>query len=297
MSNTWQSEPHGQARGSSQCIAPYEQLMKNRNKYADKTDEMEYNHGTLLSDIYEMLLIKGDWARLPNYRVLGELIRLSEAKIINDEKQHKNNKNGIYNKDHTKVAYNPGLISIYGNDIILIADIDSSGDFTNRRIAQSKTQLRQEGFESVDISPVSFYQSRHDLIFSATAEDFDLDDFARMRHIIECRRERFPKEAREMPEDELFNKIRASLEFDLKMTARNPYWAAPFYNIKQDEVQYLLPLFIGSLSEKPSLAMIVGKGEHYYEVRTVLPLNLAYANAACLASPPSTWLKEASVDE
>lgn len=81
------------------------------------------------------------------------------------------------------------------------------------------------------------------------------------------------------------------LKLFLAFRKRNPYWAAPFYNIKQDEVQYLLPLFIGSLSEKPSLAMIVGKGEHYYEVRTVLPLNLAYANAACLASPPSTWLR------
>ena len=60
---------------------------------------------------------------------------------------------------------------------------------------------------------------------------------------------------------------------------------------------YLHLTIEGKAKPKPSLAMIVGKGEHYYEVRTVLPLNLAYANAACLASPPSTWLREASVGE
>lgn len=222
---------------------------------------------------------------------------MSEAKIANDRKCGLQDKNCAYNEAETKLAYNIGLISVYGGDIVILADLDEAGIITNRAVVQSKTQLMREGFKSTEILPISFYQDRKELIFSATAEDFDLNDFGRMKHIIKQRRERFPEKFHSMPEDELFSKLRSSLEFDLKMTARNPYWASPFYNIRQDEIQYLLPLFMGSLSEEPSLAMVIGKGEYFYEVRTVLPLKKAYVNAACLASPPSTWLRHAALQD
>lgn len=272
-------------------------LERNLASYLSDAEEVGKESTKLCAEIYDMLLVKGDWAKLPGYYLLREMLELTESKIRNDEEQGYADRNCTYNENRTKIAYNPGLISIYGNDIIIVADVDENGVLSNRRISQSKTQLKQEGFVTTDVQPVMFYQSRKDLIFSATADDFDLDNFGRLRHIIEQRRDRFPEDAKNLPDDELFNKIRTSLEFDLKMTARNPYWAAPFYNVKQDEIQYFLPLFTKSLSDEPTLAMVVGKGEHYYEVRTVLPLKLAYANAVCVASPPSSWLEKTAVKE
>lgn len=54
----------------------------------------------------------------------------------------------------------------------------------------------------------------------------------------------------------------------------------------------MFPLYITkSFAEIPDLAMIVSKGEHFYEVKTVIKLEDAYANAVCLATPPSEWLQ------
>lgn len=244
----------------------------------------------LYSQIYNMLLVKDGWDVLPEYKQIGELLKLMEAKIENEIEAGTKDPGCLFNNDNTRIAYNTGLINLYGKDIVIIADLDSAGEIASRKIMLSKTQMKQDGFSQTEIAPVKFYENRKDLIFSADIDDFDLDDIARIQHVVEHRRDRFPDCAKEMSDDELVGKIQSSLEFDLKMTARNPYWAAPFYNIKNNTIQYLLPLFLHSFSDKPDLAMIVGKGEHFYEVRTVLALSSAYANAACLVSPPSAWL-------
>jgi len=265
-------------------------LEKNLEKYKIELPmKPESQQNNLLESIYEMLLVKGDWAALPDYKVLWEVLRLSEARISNMEKFNEQ-PNHIYNATHTKMAYNTGLVSKYASDIVIIADIDEAGNVTGRRVCQSKSQLRQEGFEKVDLVPISFYKDRRELIFQAEVDDFDLDDIGKLRHIVSERRSRFPEHAQEMSDDEIVEKIKTSIEFDLKMATRNPYWASPFYNINENKIQYLLPLYTGSLLEKPDLAMVISKGKFYYEVRTVLSLSAAYANAACLASPPSAWL-------
>ena len=272
-------------------ISSRELLEKNFEKFKEELPVKESGEDSFFSQIYEMLLVKSIWGSLPNYQILREFFNLCESKIRNDDRFDRQEAYCKYNADRTKLAYNTGLITNYAGDIIIIADVSESGTIFNRRIAKSKTQLKQEGFSETDICPISFYKDRKDLIFTATTDDFDLDNFEKIRHIVEQRRERFPEDAAKFTDNELVNKIRASLEFDLKMTARNPYWASPFYNIKQDEIQYFLPLFTGSLDEKPSLALVIGKGEHYFELRTVLGLTTAYANAACITSPPSSWLK------
>lgn len=271
-------------------VADLHMLDKNLEKYIKNGgSDTENQRNILLSNIYNLLLIKGEWGTLPEYTVLNELLKLEEARIANDESLGEAEKNCIYNSNKTKFVYNTGLINTHGHDILIVAELDENGNIASRKVAGSKTQLKQDGFEYVDVKPVVFYEDRRDLLLSASVNDFDLEDFERMRHIVEHRKERFPENLN-MSDDEIVQKIVSSLEFDLRMTARNPYWAAPFYNIRQNEIQYLLPLYLGSFSEKPALAMVIGKGEHYYEVRTVLSLTAAYANAACLASPPSTWL-------
>lgn len=237
-----------------------------------------------------MLLIKGTWAKLPNYRIIDELLKIIEAKLSNEWKNG-DNCSCLRNESNNKIVYNTGLIDNYGNDILVMAKLDEYGNISSREVVKSKTQLRRMGFQATDVAPVSFYKNRQDLILQASEEEFDLENIRRIRHITEERRWRFPENVNNMSDDELFTRIRESLKFDLKMIVRNPYWSAPFYNIKQNEIQHLLPLFTGSLSDEAQLALVIGRGEYFYEIKTVLPLEDAYANASCLASPPSTWLE------
>lgn len=233
---------------------------------------------TFLDDLYEILLIKEDW----DTEVLDAFIRICECKISSKDAAY------LVNETSTKICYNTGLINIYGNYIYIIATLDGN----SKSLVVSKTHLKQEGFLQTDVEPISFYKSREELIFKATAEDFDLDDIQRLKHIVTSRRDRFPESAKDLTDDEICNRIKASLEFDLKMTARNPLWAAPFYNVKASEIQYFLPLYLGSLTEDADLALVVAKGEHFYEVRTVLPLHTAYTNSRCVVSPSNAWLKK-----
>ena len=265
-------EDNSKIRYFAYRIDTYEGLKRNLEENDNYTKK-----DTFLEDLYGMLLIKEDW----DTEVLDAFIHICECKINNEDATY------LVNDARTKICYNTGLINIYGNYIYIIATLDGN----SKSLVLSKTHLKQEGFVKTEVEPIGFYTDRQELIFKATADDFDLDDIQRLKHIVTSRRERFPESAKDLTDDEICNRIKASLEFDLKMTARNPLWAAPFYNIKTKEIQYFLPLYLGSLTEDASLALVVAKGEHFYEVRTVLPLHSAYTNSRCVVSPSPVWLR------
>lgn len=247
-------------------------------------DESEKSPKSFLNKLYDSLLLKDAWNKLPKNKILETLIHICESRIQEHPEYC------IKNESGTEICYNTGLLDIYGNDILILKkDIDGS---VYRDLSPSKTQLKQDGFAEVKCAPIQFYQNREELIFKASIDDFDLEDVGRLKHVLDSRIERFPKECQSQGCDVLFQKIRSSMEFDLKMIVRNPYWAAAFYNVKQDSIQHMFPLYITkSFAETPDLAMIVSKGEHFYEVKTVIKLEDAYANAVCLATPPSEWLQ------
>lgn len=263
----------------SYFTGPYYKLEKNLSDYT-----AEDSKPSLFQELYDSLLRKEEWKPDNDHAILREFLHICESRILATPNLC------LCNEDGSKIAYNTGLIDIYGTDIYVM--VDNTGSSSKRSIVHSKSEMKQEGFKQTQIDPIQFYDNREELLFVADREDFDLEDVNRLQHVLDERRDRFPEEAKKVGTDVLFTKLRSSIEFNLRMIARNPYWAAPFYNVKSNEIQHLLPLYVtGSFSDAPDLAMVIGKGAYYYEVRTVLPLDKAYANATCLAAPPSPWLK------
>lgn len=263
----------------SYYVGTYEKLTQNLGNYvdADSKNQLFYK------EFYQSLLQKEGWESEDN-TLIRDFILICEARV--------KNKPGlaVANKDGSKLAYNTGLLDIYGNDIQVM--LDNTGN-EERSIIHSKNELLAAGFAQTKIAPIQFYEKPGELLFRAKAEDFDLENQKHLKHILDERRGRLPDVAKDMGPDVLFSKIQSSLEFDLRMLSRNPHWAVPFYSVKTDEIQYFLPLYLTrSFSEAPDLAMIVGKGEYFYEIRTVLSLKKAYANAICVAPPSGQWIKK-----
>lgn len=267
-------------------IATYGFLENNMSKFVNGTLEPKRSEeDTFLHQLYDLLLLKNNWGALPGYKVLMNFIKAAENRIMVCPEYR------LDSVDGKKMTYNTGLIDTYGNDIYIMIEVDETGIVLHRTIAPSKNTMRAAGFNEVKCKAVQFYEDASELILKANINDFDLEDVGHLKHALEKRIDRFPKDCRELGGDILFQRLKASLEFDLKMVNRNPYWAAAFYNIKGNTIHHLLPLYItNSFSETPDIAVIINRGEYYYEVATVLKLEDAFANAACLATPPSSWL-------
>ncbi len=64
------------------------------------------------------------------------------------------------------------------------------------------------------------------------------------------------------------------------------------YNIKNDNIQYLIPLYINnSIIDEPELVLVVAKLNGFFEVMTILVPDDAYDNARLLSMQGNSWLK------
>lgn len=249
----------------------------------------------LFGSLYSRLLMKENWAAHKGKDRLKKHVTFTAQKALNSYMGGESN-GLIVNSDRTVCIVNTGLLDKYLNDIYFGFYIDSNCNLHSPWMVESKAELTNKGFVHAELKsmpePVKFVRSDLDLLFRAGMEDFDIESSYRLDHIIEERRYRFPSEIKEMSSDVIYAKLKSAVERALKMNKRDYKYIVPMYNIKQDCIQFLMPLHIEkSIEEVPELAAVVGIVGDYYSIMTVLDIEDAYFNARLIAKPGSSWLR------
>lgn len=284
------------------CIENYENMLKedivNTGKNIEKTvatsREIE-----IYNDIYDRLLIKENWKSSKKHRLEKYIRALLEKVQYEQEKCNTICGNGYtLSEDGQKALINTGLIDIYNNTIYIIDLSNREKVVDNKKLTlyTSKSHLVGLGFSKDSISKlpraIKFYEDKSDLIFSADIEDFDLEATMRLHHIIQERRERFPEAYRDISADIICDKIKVAVSKAVKMSEVDYRYIVPMYNIKENTIQYLMPLHLDkSLDETPELVVVIGKYNGFYNIYTILTTDDAYDNARLLCRPDHSWLR------
>lgn len=266
-------------------------------KTFDKRQNDEYI--TVYDEIYSRLLIKENWRIGDRDRLRYYIKSLVEKIAYEQTREDGNIGNGyVLSEDRTKCLFNTGLIDEFNNDIYLIDLDNEEPNFSDKNIimASSKAVITMYGFNKENIlnmpKPVKFYEDKGDLIFDGTIDEFDLEDNYRLYHIIQERRGRFPEKYRDVNCDIIGDKIKNSIQKAVRLSERDYKYIVPMYNLKDNKIQYLLPLHLDrSIDEPPELAIVVGENNGFYSVYTILKTEDAYSNARLLCRPDSAWLR------
>ena len=204
--------------------------------------------------------------------------------------RQKENEQYTFSKDRSYVMYNTGILDSYGNYVMVAGRMDDE-NIKDQIIISSKILMEKFKFAETNIEPVSLYDNTLDLVFQGKYEDIDIEASNRIEHIIKERANRFPKQVQKMSDKKIYDSIKSSIDFDLRMYKRDTRWILPFYNIKFDEIQYLFPLFLMSdYKDTADLALVVRKQNDMYMLCTVLTVEKAYINASALGETNCRWM-------
>lgn len=254
------------------------------------------NNNKFCLALYSKLLIKENWAVPKGNR--NRLIKYIDTIATRVQRELKNNTNKWYrlNNSNTAVVINSGLLDTFMNDIFILFDVNVDNTFSKPRVVDSKTDLLKIGFSKDAIKimpePVIFYKDISELVFNADIEDFNIDNRANLTHIINDRRSRFPEKLRDIGADILCDKLKASINNAVNISKRDYRYVIPMYNIKNDNIQYLIPLYINnSIIDEPELVLVVANLNGFFEVMTILVPDDAYDNARLLSMQGNSWLK------
>lgn len=248
---------------------------------------------SFFKELYERLLIKSNWNNtdngLPNY--IYTLINRIRQKYGIDNKDF-----CIANSDKTKIIFNTNLMDRYGNDIIVKCKIyGDEKEISSPEFVFSKASLIEEGFLKEDVAKelktIDLFDNKEELLFDAEIEEFDLDNYNRLTHVLEERIMRFPEEVRNLPLEILCSKLVSAIRLAVRISKRDFRYIVPMYSINTGCIQYLIPFHVNkAFNETPELAIIVNKKNGFYAVMTVLPLKEAAANVKSLFPYSDRWM-------
>ena len=170
--------------------------------------------------------------------------------------------------------------------------------YRNAYILNSLTDLTKIGF-TVDgkrivkqeylPEPAIFFTNINEVIFQP---DIEIDrNYDKFTHIIEERRERFPKEDQERDTTELARKLDNSIDDAIAIAKRNYKLVIPMYRPQEAKIQLLMPIYLsGSFTSSPDFALVLDLEDGIYTPETILPLDAAYQNARLITKPDELWL-------
>lgn len=203
--------------------------------------------------------------------------------------------------DNKYIIFNTGLLDKFFHEIYVIANVIKEEDefsYRNPYIMTSLTDLTRIGFtvkgkrlvKQDDLpDPAVFFTNINDVIFQPEIEiDRNYDKFT---HIIEERRDRFPKEDQERDTTELARKLDNAIDDAIAIAKRNYKLVVPMYRPQENKLQLLMPIYLsGSFTRKPDFALVLDLEDGIYTPETILPLDAAYQNARLIAKPDELWL-------
>lgn len=213
-----------------------------------------------------------------------------------------NNGSKILRSDDLKyLIFNSGLLDRFFHEIYIIVHLateDGEVSYMNPYIMSSLTDLTKIGFtcngrrivKQDDLpEPALFFTNINEVVFHPDVEiDRNYDKFT---HIIEERRDRFPKEEQDRDTTELARKLDNSINYAIAIAKRNYKLVVPMYRPKDDKIQLLMPIYLnGSFTQKPDFALVLDLEDGLYTPETILPLDAAYQNARLITKPDELWL-------
>lgn len=289
-------------KGGMWCyfVGNYDRLSKRVERYIKdnnttleeiKKKNAKKDENTLLEEVLKITGKGKETAAMIDVYMVSAYLKAVGAKIRDDVKNNKD-RNLRYNRNKSKICYKISLEDEYGCDIVIMQEIKGT-ELGKREVVQSRKAMIEAGFQNADydISPVIIYNTTDELVICPRLEEFDLEDRGSLKHVLEERIDRFPENVRGYSRGELYNLLYANIQHNVKRCARDYRWALPFYNIKENSIQYLMPLYTnGRYDGKADIAMVVRKDE-YFRVATVLTVEAAYANASVLANITSEWCR------
>ena len=203
--------------------------------------------------------------------------------------------------DNKYVIFNTGLLDKFFHEIFIIVHvIEDSGEFLYRNayILNSLTDLTKIGFtvngkrivKQDDLpEPATFFTNINEVIFHP---DIEIDrNYDKFTHIIEERRERFPKEDQDRDTTELARKLDNSINYAIAIAKRNYKLVIPMYRPQVAKIQLLMPIYLScSFTSSPDFALVLDLENGIYTPETILPLDAAYQNARLITKPDELWL-------
>lgn len=250
--------------------------------------EAQYNLDRITKSIADMSLFKEAYYER-NLAALDNMIRAYEGKIKYEVRANIC-ENYLVNRDRTYVMYNTGIIDKFGEQILVMQEL-SGTVLQAKQLVTSVQMLESRGFSEYYIEPVRLYNKKEELMFDCSISSIDIKAARGREHIISERRQRFPDDVAQLTDIELYNRIKESIDFGLKMCKRDVMWALPFYCIEENEIQWLMPLYAtGNFTGKADAALIVKKVGGHYVLKTLIPIELAYNNASAVSEPKCIWV-------
>lgn len=213
-----------------------------------------------------------------------------------------NNGTKILRSDDNKyIVFNTGLLDKFFHEVFIIVHvIEDDGDFLYRNayILNSLTDLTKIGFtvngkrivRQDDLpEPPTFFTNINEVIFHP---DIEIDrNYDKFTHIIEERRDRFPKEDQDRDTTELARKLDNSINYAIAIAKRNYKLVIPMYRPQETKIQLLMPIYLsGSFTNSPDFALVLDLEDGIYTPETILPLDAAYQNARLITKPDELWL-------
>lgn len=203
--------------------------------------------------------------------------------------------------DRKYVVFNTGLLDKFFHEIFIIVHVvEDRGEvfYRNPYILNSLTDLTKIGFNvggkrivrQDDLpEPATFFTNINEVIFHP---DIEIDrNYDKFTHIIEERRERFPKEDQERDTTELARKLDNSINYAIAIAKRNYKLVIPMYRPQVAKIQLLMPIYLsGSFTSSPDFALVLDLEHGIYTPETILPLDAAYQNARLITKPDELWL-------
>lgn len=208
----------------------------------------------------------------------------------------------ILKSDDGKYAiFNTGLLDRFFHEIfIIIHVINDEGEllYRNAYILNSLTDLTKIGFtvngkrivkQEYLPEPATFFTNINEVIFQP---DIEIDrNYEKFTHIIDERRERFPKEDQDRDTTELARKLDNSINDAVAIAKRNYKLVIPMYRPQTAKIQLLMPIYLsGSFTKIPDFALVLDLEDGIYTPETILPLDAAYQNARLITKPDELWL-------
>ena len=121
----------------------------------------------------------------------------------------------------------------------------------------------------------------------------------KLKHIIEERIERFPKDFRGLSPEVLGKRLNDAIVLAKSIAQRNYKFIVPMYYPTQQRIQLLMPIYLNNTySNKPDFALVLTpkKDTKLYIPETVLGLNEVYQNARLIAKPEQSWFNSHLLD-
>lgn len=255
----------------------------------DMSFELKSGDKEIYREIYENLLRNNGWTACN----IESYIRICFQRLgILSKRGCDVSKYVAISPSDSHLVINTGFINYWGKEIFLRYR-KNAFVISDATIITSKDMLEACGFDTElesKLEEIPVYDSEEDLIFPVTdIREFDMSD-ARIAHCVVDRIERFSEEYAKTSRMVRHNDMNNSVLLAIHLNKKDRGYVKPFYNIRDNKIQFLIPFIESGNSNEINTFVIVDKNKRgRWECKTVLPYKDAIKNIRVLQRYAPLW--------